>query len=136
MGTQELDSAAAATGTAGQVASLRVLVAIITEFSPPSATQIGLPWDYHEKCRTSFEVGGLGPMFCRTLDFTQFALLGMKAEVTVVTTKGEKEAGDSCIYLKCFVRTYLWTVEDFIMNGCASADDSPMAVGIQQMAVG
>ena len=54
-GMQDLDGAAGA--GAGRLTSLSVLDAVITEFSPPSASEIGLPWEFHEKCRASFEVG-------------------------------------------------------------------------------
>ena len=54
LGMQDLDGAAGA--GAGRVTSLSVLDAVITEFSPPSASEIGLPWEFHEKCRASFEV--------------------------------------------------------------------------------
>ena len=53
---QDLDAAAGAGGGGGRVASPSVLDAVITEFSPPSATEVGLPWEFHEKCRASFEV--------------------------------------------------------------------------------
>ena len=33
-----------------------MLEAIVGEFSPPTASPMGMPWDFHEKCRASFEV--------------------------------------------------------------------------------
>ena len=35
-----------------------VLEAVVGEFSPPTASPMGMPWDFHEKCRASFEVRG------------------------------------------------------------------------------
>ncbi len=38
-----------------------VLEAVVGEFSPPTASPMGMPWDFHEKCRASFEVRVGGP---------------------------------------------------------------------------
>ena len=31
------------------------LQAVVTGFSPATASPLGLPWDYHERCRASIE---------------------------------------------------------------------------------
>ena len=33
------------------------------EFSPATATVLGLPWDYHERCRASLEADYLQPIY-------------------------------------------------------------------------
>lgn len=33
------------------------------EFSPATASILGLPWDYHEKCRASLEADYLQPIY-------------------------------------------------------------------------
>lgn len=45
---------------AGQAEALQLQMAlfeaVVQEFSPASATAMQLPWDFHNKCRTSFQV--------------------------------------------------------------------------------
>lgn len=36
-------------------ASLQLLTAVVQEFSPATASPLGLPWDYHERCRAALE---------------------------------------------------------------------------------
>lgn len=36
-------------------ASLQLLTAVVQEFSPATASPLGLPWDHHERCRASLE---------------------------------------------------------------------------------
>ena len=33
--------------------------AVVSEFAPSTATPLGLPWDFHERCRTALEAGYL-----------------------------------------------------------------------------
>ena len=33
------------------------------EFSPATASMLGLPWDYHERCRASLEADYLQPIY-------------------------------------------------------------------------
>ncbi|BDA40620.1 probable Exportin-4 [Coccomyxa sp. Obi] len=44
-------------------ASIRVLEGVVTEFSPATASPLGLPWDYHERCRASLEADYLQSFF-------------------------------------------------------------------------
>ncbi len=37
--------------------------AVVEEFSPATASILGLPWDYHEKCRASLEADYLQPIY-------------------------------------------------------------------------
>jgi hypothetical protein len=39
------------------------LQAVVTEFSPATASPLGLPWDYHERCRASLEEDYLQSFF-------------------------------------------------------------------------
>ena len=51
---QELESRSAASADA-RVLGTVLLEAVVGEFSPPSASPMGMHWDFHEKCRESFE---------------------------------------------------------------------------------
>ena len=43
-------------GTPGaRRAALQLLTAVVLEFSPATASRLGLPWDHHERCRASLE---------------------------------------------------------------------------------
>ena len=35
------------------------LQAVVSEFAPSTATPLGLPWDFHERCRAALEAGYL-----------------------------------------------------------------------------
>lgn len=37
--------------------------AVVEEFSPATASILGLPWDYHERCRASLEADYLQPIY-------------------------------------------------------------------------
>ncbi len=52
--SQELESRSTASAEA-RVLGTVVLEAVVGEFSPPSASPTGMHWDFHEKCRESFE---------------------------------------------------------------------------------
>lgn len=54
---QEVEGAAGSNGSSDvRRMGLDILEAVVSEFSPVTASAMGLPWDYHEKCRASFEV--------------------------------------------------------------------------------
>ena len=52
--SQELESRSTASAEARTLGTV-VLEAVVGEFSPPSASPMGMHWDFHEKCRESFE---------------------------------------------------------------------------------
>ena len=37
--------------------------AVVTEFSPATASPLGLPWEHHERCRASLEAGFLRAVY-------------------------------------------------------------------------
>ncbi|EIE26728.1 hypothetical protein COCSUDRAFT_46205 [Coccomyxa subellipsoidea C-169] len=60
----ETEDIAKSQGTPGaRRASIKVLEAVVTEFSPATASPLGLPWDYHERCRSSLESDYLQSFF-------------------------------------------------------------------------
>jgi len=61
---QELEAAVAGSGDFGaRRRSMEALSAVVTEFSPPTASAMGLPWAYHERCRMSLEADFLQRFF-------------------------------------------------------------------------
>lgn len=40
-------------------ASLQLLAALVQEFTPATASSLGLPWDHHERCRADMETAYL-----------------------------------------------------------------------------
>ena len=47
-----------------RTAAACVLVqAVVEEFSPATASMLGLPWDFHERCRAGLEADYLQPMY-------------------------------------------------------------------------
>jgi hypothetical protein len=47
--------------------ALQLLDAIVAEFNLPSATPLGLAWDYHERCAREMEVGSMQTLTCTAL---------------------------------------------------------------------
>lgn len=42
---------------------MRLVQAVVEEFSPATASMLGLPWDFHERCRAGLEADYLQPMY-------------------------------------------------------------------------
>lgn len=55
-GWQEAEAVCAGRADAVQL-QMAIFEAVVQEFSPASATAMQLPWDFHNKCRASFQVG-------------------------------------------------------------------------------
>ena len=54
--------------------ALEALNAVVAEFVPASASPLGLPWEFHERCRSSFETDWLPHLFahaCAAANATQ-----------------------------------------------------------------
>lgn len=51
-----------------------VLCQVVTEFSPPTASAMGLPWVYHERCRMSLEADYLQRFFAHTCNVAREAV--------------------------------------------------------------
>eukprot|EP00891_Asterochloris_glomerata_P009020 jgi/Astpho2/9020/fgenesh1_pg.00133_%23_51_t len=57
---QDVEGAVATSGhPAARCAGIEILEAVVSEFAPSTATPLGLPWDFHERCRAALEAGYL-----------------------------------------------------------------------------
>ena len=54
---QDMEAGIAASSSAPlRCVGMEILEALISEFAPETSSQMGMPWEYHEKCRVSLEV--------------------------------------------------------------------------------
>mmetsp|Transcript_11077 Transcript_11077/g.31337 ORF Transcript_11077/g.31337 Transcript_11077/m.31337 type:complete len:1135 (-) Transcript_11077:60-3464(-) len=72
---QEVEAAVLQTGDPqGRRRGVEILSAVVTEFSPPTASPMGLPWVYHERCRMSLETDFLQRFFAHTCNIAREAV--------------------------------------------------------------
>eukprot|EP00873_Tetraselmis_striata_P034405 jgi/Tetstr1/454669/TSEL_041559.t1 len=72
---QEVEGAVAQSGDPrARRTGMEILAAVITEFSPPTASAMGLPWGYHERCRISLEKDFLQRFFVHACNIGREAI--------------------------------------------------------------
>ena len=55
--------------------------AIVEEFSPATASMLGLPWDFHERCRAVLEADYLQPMYLHARSVArEYAVAGLDGQ--------------------------------------------------------
>lgn len=65
-----------------KMVGIRILTASVTEFCPATATPLGLPYDYHEQCRKTFQVDmpGNRPSICASVSFIHAFLVRLNSQ--------------------------------------------------------
>ena len=76
---------------------LRITFQLLAEFSTDMSTAVGLTWDFHQKCRQSFETVELRRVFEDALTWLSSYCDSINSARGVVKTNGEEDNAKLCL---------------------------------------
>lgn len=117
---------------------LRITFQLLAEFSTDMSTAVGLTWDFHQKCRQSFETVELRRVFEDALTWLSSYCDSINSARGVVKTNGEEDNAKLCLGIvnhvlmwefTCFSSTMAGSFENITNSTANSSDDITSGTG-------